>query len=1349
MNSPLHKIVPFNKPFLIVFFIILLFCQAISQEIDLSIDEKNWVNSQTTLKVANELDWPPFDFAEDGVPMGYSIDLIKLIGEKTGLQFEFVNGYTWAQIMDKFNADEIDILPAFYMTEERKKFIAYTDTYASNPSILITHIDKTEISDLESLKGKKVAVIAGYATAQALEKRYPEIEMVYVKDALEGINAVSLSKVDGFIESVGTISYLINKQFIPNIEVIGDVGLKDPEETQLYIGVKKDRTVLRNILQKGLESISQDEMNVIRQKWIPLGVHESEKSDGISNMVWKIGGVIFIIVVIIFVLIRFLIRRFIKEEIALQFGSRRFQIKTYITLGIIALIVAGLAWSSIVYIQDKFEESLQTQLENDLRSAQGRINLWLSQQKKQLELLGKNPHVVSMVTRLLTGEVSSNYPELTRELDNYLGKDRYLNYSIVDMNSKTIFSTQPTSINKINPAANGHPALIRKVYQGNVIFIPPILSKNVLDKIPEKDESVTLMYLAFPIENEKGEIIAAVLKQINLFMGLSEILQLSHVGETGESYVFDRNGRMLSKSRFESDLFDAGLFQKDNTGAMYIEVRDPGGNLMTGYSPDIERSQQPLTLMANSAINGNAGINVESYRDYRGINVIGAWKWIEEMEIGLATEIDTEEAYSLFKFIRNLAAVVMIVTLVLLIGAIIFTLTLGERANKALVISRDKLEERVIERTEELNAANQQIQGIVDSLADAMIIINEHGIIESFSPSAEKMFQYNGKEIIGLNISNLMPSPHRENHGSYLERYINTGEAKIIGKEREVNAVRKDGDIFPARLMISEVLTGNKRLFVGLIGDLTDRKKAEKQLRTQSAAMDSAANGIAITTVDGTIEYINPAFTKLTGYTLDEAIGKKPNILLSGRQDEAYYENMWATILSGKVWHEEIVNKRKNGELYSEEQTITPVFGDEGQITNFVAIKQDITERKRMEAIVIKAKERMEKELNVAKEIQMSMLPLIFPAFPKRKEIDVYAKLIPAREVGGDFYDFYFIDESHFCFVVGDVSGKGVPAALMMAVTKTLLKSRASHDKSTASILTHVNNEIAKDNDAYMFITIFMAILDTGTGEFVYTNAGHNPSFILSPDKDEIIKLSVLHGPVVGAIEEITYKETKLRLSKDDVVFAYTDGVTEAQNTDNELFSDARLESLLKTWNMKTPGRLVDAVVEEVNKYEEGSEQADDITVLAVRFNENPNAFDTDIISVNIANKLEEISQVVERFRAFGESFNVPKPTIQKFNIVFDELLSNIISYAYDNDKDHQIEIIIQLRGEQIVITITDDGIPFNPFATDMPDIKQSIKERSIGGLGIHIVKNLMDEYTYKRDVNNNIITLIKHNINS
>lgn len=523
--------------------------------------------------------------------------------------------------------------------------------------------------------------------------------------------------------------------------------------------------------------------------------------------------------------------------------------------------------------------------------------------------------------------------------------------------------------------------------------------------------------------------------------------------------------------------------------------------------------------------------------------------------------------------------------------------------------------------------------------------------------------------------------------------------------------------------------------------------RANKQLKTQSAAMNSAANGIIITDVNGVVTWVNPAFTRLTGYDFGEIVGNKLSMLNSGIQSSEYFKDMWTKILAGEAWHDEIVNKRKDGSLYTEEMTITPVRDNQGKISQFVAIKHDITERKRLEQIVKSANERMEGELNVAGEIQMSMLPLKFPAFPEREDIDIYAKLIPAREVGGDFYDFYFIDEENFCFVVGDVSGKGVPAALFMAVTKALLKAGASNERSTAKILTHVNNEISKDNDNTMFITVFMAILNTTTGYLVYSNAGHNPSFVLQKDGGKLLKLSDLHGLVIGAMEDIEYKETVLQLNRGDSIFAYTDGVTEAQDQQRNLYSENRLIKYLSDYKFIDCKELVNNVVGDVISYENGAEHADDITVLNVHFREQSADSVVDFLFTSITNQIGNIRGLIEKFESFSEKHNISSDIIQKINIVFDELLNNTISYAYTDDLEHEIEIKIRFYKEKLIITIMDDGSPYNPFDRSGPDTSLALDDREIGGLGVHLVKLLVDDYhyEYKNQLKKNITTFKKH----
>ncbi|MCZ6790205.1 MAG: SpoIIE family protein phosphatase [Candidatus Dadabacteria bacterium] len=250
---------------------------------------------------------------------------------------------------------------------------------------------------------------------------------------------------------------------------------------------------------------------------------------------------------------------------------------------------------------------------------------------------------------------------------------------------------------------------------------------------------------------------------------------------------------------------------------------------------------------------------------------------------------------------------------------------------------------------------------------------------------------------------------------------------------------------------------------------------------------------------------------------------------------------------------------------------------------------------------------RMSAELDVAKDIQRSMLPLIFPAFPEKKEIDVYALLEPAREVGGDFYDFYIINEDYLFFNIGDVSDKGVPAALFMAITNTLLKARSSGDYSPSSILTHVNELICKDNKSSMFITLFYGVLNIRTGEIIFSNAGHNPPYIKRID-GSVETLNQKHGPAVGVIGEVSYKEDSIRLKDGEFLVMFTDGVTEAMDSDRKLYSNDRLLNLIKDNKFMNAEDAVNIIFGNVKEHVGNYEQVDDIAVVVLHYLGNQGA---------------------------------------------------------------------------------------------------------------------------------------------
>jgi sigma-B regulation protein RsbU (phosphoserine phosphatase) len=256
--------------------------------------------------------------------------------------------------------------------------------------------------------------------------------------------------------------------------------------------------------------------------------------------------------------------------------------------------------------------------------------------------------------------------------------------------------------------------------------------------------------------------------------------------------------------------------------------------------------------------------------------------------------------------------------------------------------------------------------------------------------------------------------------------------------------------------------------------------------------------------------------------------------------------------------------------------------------------------RKLMETTA--AKERIESELKIAREIQTSMLPRIFPPFPHKKEFDIFATMEPAKEVGGDFYDFFLINENKLCLIMGDVSGKGVPAALFMMITKILLKNAGLQDLPADRILSRANDIIALDNDASMFATVFCAILDIETGEVEFANAGHNPPLICRSGAG-VEFLEIGKSFVLGPMQGYKFTSRRLKLNPGDIIFLYTDGVTEAMNTKKELFSEGRLKEVLTRLKEKSITDIIKALRQEIAGFAQGEPQSDDITMLVVKYN--------------------------------------------------------------------------------------------------------------------------------------------------
>ena len=421
--------------------------------------------------------------------------------------------------------------------------------------------------------------------------------------------------------------------------------------------------------------------------------------------------------------------------------------------------------------------------------------------------------------------------------------------------------------------------------------------------------------------------------------------------------------------------------------------------------------------------------------------------------------------------------------------------------------------------------------------------------------------------------------------------------------------------------------------------------------------------------------------------------------------------------------------------------------GDLNEVVNvrsneeFASLSDDInTTVDTLKRYIDEASARIDQELEFAKNIQSSALPSIFPAFPKRKDFDIYASMNPAKEVGGDFYDFYMTHTDTLNFLVADVSGKGIPAAMFMMRAKTELKSLTEADMKLCDVFTHGNAALCEGNDAGMFVTAWQGSIDLETGLLQYANAGHNPPLIRrAGGKFEYLKSRT--GFILAGMDGMKYKTQELQLEPGDIVYLYTDGVTEATNLSNELYGEERLVSAINSKEFESMQELCAFIKADVAEFVGEAAQFDDITMVAFKYIGKP---PVPTIHFDEA-KIDDITAVTEFIEAELEKIDCPMRTVIQINVAIDELFSNIVKYGYPKAPGPvTVQLIVKDDPRSVYIRFADEGIPYNPLTKQDPDITLSADEREIGGLGIYMVKQTMDDVKYKYENDQNILTIQK-----
>jgi PAS domain S-box-containing protein len=441
-----------------------------------------------------------------------------------------------------------------------------------------------------------------------------------------------------------------------------------------------------------------------------------------------------------------------------------------------------------------------------------------------------------------------------------------------------------------------------------------------------------------------------------------------------------------------------------------------------------------------------------------------------------------------------------------------------------------------------LASRNGLLESAMQCIVDGVVVVDRQGKI-LFSNEA-------AKRIVGLGISDVPPDEWASFYGCFLPDKVTLYPWEQLPLVRAMRGEDvREADIYiqnagtPSGAWISVNSSplydeaGEHSGGIIVFRDVTDHRKSQEVVQRLSKAVERTTDSVFITDEDGNIEYVNPAFEVTTGYTREEVLGCRPSILKSGLQSPEYYKELWTNVLAGNVFRGTPINKKKSGELFHAEQTITPIRDDVGNLTHFVSVMRDVTE--------IKKAEEREVEMRIARIVQQKLYPSKAPELPG---FDVAGTVFPADATCGDCFDFIPMSDGCLGIIVGDVSGHGFGSALLMAETRAYIRSLARTTSDLGEILKQLNMFLCHDTDDERFVTLMLVRLDPTRRSFVYTSAGHIPGYLIDASGSVKTVLESTSMPL-GIFPETEFESSQEQiLVEGDLIFMMTDGVTECQN---------------------------------------------------------------------------------------------------------------------------------------------------------------------------------------------------------
>jgi len=636
-----------------------------------------------------------------------------------------------------------------------------------------------------------------------------------------------------------------------------------------------------------------------------------------------------------------------KNEGFLGFLVARYKLLSLIFLGLTIIVLIGLN-----AVKNELEKNLSSELQTILQSNKDTLRIWNQEKRSQVNNWANNPNVRGNIISLSQLTSQQDIPsdtllktqelaELRRILGPVCNNHNYVEFVVFDSTGLQIGALldQPIGQRKLIQYSN----FAQRSLEGETVVSLPFLSEIPLPTIHGQwKKKWPTMFVSAPVRDDSGEVVAVLSFRLRPEIEFSRITEIGRVGESGETYAFSQNGMMISNSRFTRQLKDMKILSDDPDQMSMLSVRlIERGRYFNKRNPRLIHAVQ-------KAIKKQDGVDIGGYPDYRGAMVIGAWAWLDEYDFGLVTEIELDEAFAPLIIMKRVF-ISFFALLLVAIGAFWFVSTRELKLEK----ERQKVSGLLKDSEKKANL-------ILSNTLDGIITIHPNGIIQSFNLAAEKIFGYKAEDILGKSAKLLMPELYSEKYDDYLKKYLLTGEKGILGSTQEGRGRRRDGTVFDLELAVSEIFLQDERVFIGLVRDITERKRVEDLSNRMGRILDDSFNEIYIFEVQ-TFKYIqvNRGGCENLGYLKEELLQLTPFDIFSKFNPERF-EKLIKPLRQGLAPRIvfEAEQRRKDGSSYPVEVRLQLTSIDDSSL--FLAIVQDITERKKAEQIQLQAQNELE-----------------------------------------------------------------------------------------------------------------------------------------------------------------------------------------------------------------------------------------------------------------------------------------------------------------------------------------------------------------------------------------------------